>query len=81
MSNNKRKKCRFEHTMYRYKFDCDSILFNQKRYSPVLVIEIIGLLRLLGLCFDDNRLFVFNISVHSQTRERDSISIDAFAED
>ena len=47
----------------------------------MLVIEIIELLRLLGLCFDDNRLLVFNISVHHRTRDRDTISIDAFTDD
>ena len=74
---NKRQKSRFEHPMYRYKFDCASKKFNQKRNNPVLVIEIIELLRLLGLCFDANRLLVFNIGVHYRTRHRDIISIDA----
>jgi len=74
---NKGHKLRAECT--RFKYDCASIKFNQKgNNNPVLVIEIIELLRILGLSYDDGRLLVFDIGVHYRTRQRDIISIDAF---
>ena len=69
----------------RFKYDCVSIKFNQKR-KPVLVIEIIELLRLLGLRYDDpdpntiGRLLIYDIGVHYRTRQRDIISIGAFTD-
>jgi len=69
----------------RFKYDCAAIKFNQKRNNnPVLVIEIIELLQLLDLRYDDTdpntigRLLIYDIDVHHRTRQRDIISIAAF---
>ena len=76
---NKRYKLRPENTGFKY--DCASIKFNQKRNNnPVLVIEIIELLKILGLSYDDGCLLVFDLGVHYRIRQRDIISIDAFTD-
>ena len=80
---NKHNKPRAENV--RFKYDRTSIKLNQKRNNnPLLVIERVELLRILGLSYDDpdpntfGRLLVFDIGVYYRTRQRDIISIDAF---
>ena len=71
----------------RFMYDCANIKFNQTRKNnPVLGIEIIQLLRLLRLSYDDpdpntiGRLSVYDIGVHYRTRQRDIICINAFTD-
>ena len=67
----------------RFKYDCAAIKFNQKRNNnPVLVIEIIELLQLLDLRYDDpdGRFLIYDIDVRYRTRQRDIISISAFTD-
>ena len=84
---NKHHTSRAEQSDARFKYDCANIKFKQKRNNnPVLVIEIIELLKLLGLSYDDpdpntlGRLLVYDIDVHYRTRQRDVISINAFTD-
>jgi len=84
---NKRYMSHAEQPNTRFKYDCANIKFNQKRNNnPVLVIEIVEVLRLLNLSYDDpdpntiGTLLVYDIGVHYRTRQRDIVSIDAITD-
>ena len=66
-----------------FQYDCVNVKFLQNRNdNPVLVIEIIELLRLLYLCYDDPdpntfaRLSIHDICAYYRSSKRDVISID-----
>ena len=82
---NKSNMCHCERCNARFRYDCANFKFNNSRNAnPIIILEIVELLILLGIHYDDpdpdtiGTIYIYNISNIHSTRQRDIFALSAY---